>query len=147
LARSPRRGDAEYEPPHRFGVYVQKELDQFYSMWRDLDRNKSGQVDVEELLNAHVFSATALKVTKAVFASIDADNSGEVSMAELMRVLFPLAGADVRRDMITYVKWRMTRDDRRARVAAAEEERLVVMGVASASGSDSGSAGDSDGES
>jgi len=65
---------------------------------------------VEELLNANIFASSALKVTKAIFGTIDADKSGDVSLNELVKVVFPAGGPEVRAGILRYINWSLRRD-------------------------------------
>jgi hypothetical protein len=99
-------------PPHptplplqSFGMYTRAQVERFRGVWNSLDQDKSGAVDVEEILNAKVFSTSTLKVTKAIFASIDQDKSGDVSLAELSKVAFAMASNELRRDILKYMRY------------------------------------------
>jgi hypothetical protein len=98
-------------------MYSRAQVEKFRGVWNALDSDGSGAVDVEEILNAKVFSADTLKVTKAVFATIDTDRSGDVSLSELVKVSFPMGGADLRGDIVRYMRYLDARD-------RADSERL-----------------------
>ena len=100
-----------------FGMYPISQIEKFRETWMQLDNDDSGAVDVEELLNANIFAASQMKVTKAIFGSIDADKSGDVSLNELVKVVFPMGGPEVRTQIIAYVKYVNAR-------VRAEKERL-----------------------
>jgi len=100
-----------------FGMYPISQIEKFRETWMQLDNDDSGAVDVEELLNANIFAASQMKVTKAIFGSIDADKSGDVSLNELVKVVFPMGGPEVRTQIIEYVKYVNAR-------VRAEKERL-----------------------
>jgi len=95
----------DYVPPKTFAMYTRAQIERFRSVWNSLDQDRSGSVDVEEILNAKVFSVSTLKVTKAVFASIDSDKSGDVSLGELSKVAFAMATPDIRREIVKYMKY------------------------------------------
>ena len=104
-----------------FGMYPIAQIEKFREVWMKLDDDGSGAVDVEELLNANIFASSQMKVTKAIFGSIDADKSGDVSLTELVKVVFPMGGPEVRAQIIAYVKYVIARD-------RAEKERLKEGG-------------------
>jgi hypothetical protein len=104
-----------------FGRYPIAQIEKFREVWMKLDDDGSGAVDVEELLNANIFASSQMKVTKAIFGSIDADKSGDVSLTELVKVVFPMGGPEVRAQIIAYVKYVIARD-------RAEKERLKEGG-------------------
>jgi len=109
---------ADYVPPRGFAMYARATVDKFRDTWADLDTDGSGQVDIEELLNAKVFSANTLKVTKALFGTIDEDKSGTVSLKEMLRVAFPLADSATRSSISRYIRYeeaKVRAEDMRAR--------------------------------
>jgi EF hand len=91
--------------PKTFGMYPRETVDKFRATWMALDRDGSGAVDVEELLNAKIFASSAMKVTKAIFATIDADKSGDVSLSELVKVVFPMGTLEVRSSILRYIRY------------------------------------------
>ena len=98
------------------------QIEKFRETWMQLDDDGSGAVDVEELLNANIFAASQMKVTKAIFGSIDADKSGDVSLGELVKVVFPMGGPEVRSQIIAYVKYVIA-------MKREEKERLKEGGL------------------
>lgn len=107
-----------------FGMYPMSQIEKFRETWMQLDDDGSGAVDVEELLNANIFAASQMKVTKAIFGSIDADKSGDVSLGELVKVVFPMGGPEVRSQIISYVKYVIA-------MKREEKERLKEGGLPS----------------
>lgn len=118
-------------PPSRvqtFGMYTRAAIDKFRHTWNALDSDGSGAVDVEELLNAKIFASSTLKVTKAIFATIDSDKSGDVSLQELVKVAFPLGGPDLRKEIIRYMKYSDVLDKAEAIKGKEEEHEEAIFG-------------------
>jgi Ca2+-binding EF-hand superfamily protein len=110
-------------------------VEAFRRLWRRLDRDNSGSIDVTEALNSAFFSSATIKITKTVFGSIDADGSGDITMRELLPVLFPLADAAQRQDMLRLIAHLDAQEE------AAREDRLageLVGRPATATGSGTG---------
>ena len=72
-----------YEPPKRFGPYTRAQVLEFRKLWMQLDKDGSGSVTVDELLNSNAFDPAQMRHTKTLFASIDKSGDGELDKSEL----------------------------------------------------------------
>lgn len=131
-----------YTPPEKIDMYTANDVAVFLDAWDALDVDKSGFVEAEELLNSGNLSAQALRTTKSIFASADADNSGELSKWELLAVAFPLADHRCKMELFRLLRFiEATRaaaeERRRAGVVAQADERLAkALAAAHQSGAD-----------
>jgi hypothetical protein len=112
-------------------MYTAHDVEVFLDAWNALDADKSGFVEAEELLNSGNLSAQALRTTKSIFATADADNSGELSKWELLAVAFPLAGHRCKLELLKLLRFieatrEAAEERRRAGVAAQDDERLAA---------------------
>ena len=120
-----------YSPPSRVDMYTAGDVVAFLEAWDALDADKSGFVEADELLNSGNLSAQALRTTKSIFASADADHSGELSKWELMSVVFPLAGGRTKAELYKLLRFieaskAAAGEKRRAGLEAREDERLAA---------------------
>lgn len=101
----------EYTPPSRFDYYLPSDVVNFKAAWDALDADGSGMVEADEILNgasglSGSMAPQALRIAKSIFASADTDQSGELSMMELLSVQFPLANKGMKNAMMRYIAFR-----------------------------------------
>lgn len=113
-----------YVPPRSFGLYTRRQVEKFREVWMGLELNESGNADVECILNAGLFSTSTLKVSKAIFASIDTDKSGDISQWELLKIAFPLCSNDVRQEIYQYIRFKTAceKSERLRKILLREDE-------------------------
>eukprot|EP01029_Cantina_marsupialis_P010351 TRINITY_DN2354_c0_g1_i1.p1 TRINITY_DN2354_c0_g1~~TRINITY_DN2354_c0_g1_i1.p1 ORF type:complete len:1690 (+),score=531.32 TRINITY_DN2354_c0_g1_i1:171-5240(+) len=89
---------------NHFGVYSKSEVQGVKSMFRAIDVDNSGAIDVEEFLKHASNESNHLKGHfESMFFSMDKDNSGEIDAHEMLKVTFPLASQKDLRDMFLFM--------------------------------------------
>ncbi|ETW09383.1 hypothetical protein, variant [Aphanomyces invadans] len=90
---------------HRFGIYSIKEVMVIIRLFWSLDIDCSGTVCESELMGCQqYFEKLGYTDMATIFRSIDSDGSGEVNLAELLKICFMYASAADIKDMLTLEK-------------------------------------------
>ncbi|OQR95889.1 hypothetical protein THRCLA_07491 [Thraustotheca clavata] len=95
----------EARKQRRFGIYTTKEVMVIIRLFWMLDTDCSGSVTEDELDGCrNYFESMGYTDMATIFQTIDTDRSGEVSLAELLKICFPYASPTDIHDMLALEK-------------------------------------------
>lgn len=88
-----------------FGVYSRAQVANVRRMFREIDKDNSGSIDLDEFLQMSTATGSAhlSNHLAAMFSALDSDDSGNVDITELCKVLFSRASATQFADIMTFI--------------------------------------------
>lgn len=101
----PTDGQRRMKKPRRFGVYSVKEVLELKLLFDSMDTDGNGSINLQEFLTSPKWQSNHLSATAgSVFNTVDTDGDGNITLKELLRVAFPSASKEHRRDMSEFLQ-------------------------------------------
>jgi Ca2+-binding EF-hand superfamily protein len=122
--------DEQLKKMTHFGPYTAKEVLGLRKLFNEIDDDASGQIDVDEFVNATALQGSHIFMNAAsMFGSIDRDESGSISFGELLAVSFPSASSENVRDMLRFVKSHESQEHMKTKISLSNTQMDEINNI------------------
>ena len=125
-----RKKEEQLKTMTHFGPYTTKEVLGLRKLFNEIDDDASGQIDVDEFVNATALQGSHIFMNAAsMFGSIDRDESGSISFGELLAVSFPSASSENVKDMLRFVKSHESQEHMKTKISLSNTQMEEINNI------------------